>query len=75
MNKKELAMYLKGNSESINNISERLRLIAYDILDYSGGLECDSTDTFARDIIGAAGLLDYMSRCMITLSKEEKKDT
>lgn len=70
MNKKDANLYIKGSAESISNISERLKNIAQDILNYSGGIGCDSTDKFASEIIGAAGLLDYMAKCMTEYSED-----
>ena len=50
-------------AECIERLSKNLRKTAEELLEYSGGLDDSGTEAMARDIIGNAGLLDYLAGC------------
>ena len=69
--------YLRGHSEILNNIARDIKVVAGDILNYHGGIGCDSaTGKYGFDLLGNAGLLEHIADYMLehAASEEAKND-
>lgn len=48
----------------LKRLSNNFKEVAVKLIEYSGGLDDTETEIFAKDIIGNAGLLDYLVACL-----------
>jgi len=59
----------------LKRLSRNFKKTANELIEYSGGLDDTDTEVFAKDIIGNAGLLDYLADCLERYeSKEDDSD-
>ena len=65
--------YLRGHSEILNNIAKDIKVVARDILDYHGGIGCDSTmDRYGVGLLGSVGILEYIADYMLEQAAGEE---
>ena len=58
----------------LERLSSNFKKVADELIEYSGGLDDSSTEVFAKDIIGNAGLLDYLATCLRNYEKKENNN-
>lgn len=58
-------------ADCLKRLSRSFKKTATELIEYSGGLDDTDTEIFAKDIIGNAGLLDYLADCLEHYESEE----
>lgn len=62
-------------AECLERLSSNFKKTALELIEYSGGLDDTDTEIFAKDILGNAGLLDYLAKCLYSYeAKTERQD-